>query len=361
MMKGSEFGTDVHQYAFTFAAAIIIGLMVIVVISSLVNPTLENTPKARASLTAHKVALYMSSLSSVEAGSVEKNLVEDYVIRIGRHSGMKRLIDMRPLSNYFVQAFIFDENGNVLAESEKVSFVSDLELKCEKGVCMETSKVSFLSMKKEPGGPIVISGLKEAEETGFEDCKEPSERDIEIYVSKYSARYGVEKPLILALMGAESSIAHCQYEHVKHSTDSEGNPVAFGLMQITPSTANLLENKYNVSINVEDPEQNVMAGVLLLKENLIFFDGYDDQEELAVAFYNCGGIDDAVKKYCTGKTNCWEKIKPYLGLDKEFCNNSNETIPHVEAVMRFYECFRGCFESEGVCYRMSTCEGVRKA
>ncbi|MEE9323891.1 MAG: lytic transglycosylase domain-containing protein [Candidatus Aenigmarchaeota archaeon] len=362
-MKRQKLGLIVLENVFIFAGAVLIGTISLFVVYSYINPTLANTPKARASLVAHDIALYLGSLSSVDGGTLNKNLNDTYEIQIGKYSIFKKFISgtpfsKTPLSNYYVKVLLYGKRGNLLAESEDVSFISNLDIKCNKsGPCMETGKISFLTFTKKPGENVKLEGFETVKESGLTFCREVSEYEIERYIRLYGIKYAMEKALVLAVMGAENYMEHCdRYGHVSHSTDKYGNPVAFGLMQMTPGTAKLLEDKHGVEINVEDPEQNVMAGIMLLSDHLMKFTDYDDQKELAVAYYNCGGIAKAVNKYCKDQKGCWEKIKPHLGVGEEYCMKSDETIPYVERVMRLYGCFKDCLKTRGDCYSMSNCK-----
>jgi hypothetical protein len=355
----------IQQKAFIYAGAIIISLISVALVAFNLNPVLANTPQARASLTAHTLAFYLASLSSVDEGTMEKNLNETYVVQIGKYSGMGIFWKATPVSNYYLKVILYDEKGVKSAESEEVSFIASLDIDCQKaGTCMETDKVSFLKFTKVPDGPVKLEGFNTAKESGFTLCKEPTTGEIESYVEKYGAQYKVEKPFILAVIGAESYVQHCdRYGLVKRSEAG-----AIGLMQVMPSTARGLETEYknrfktDISFNLDDPELNVHAGVFLLSTHLKYYEGYDNQKELTVANYNCGGIDDAVKKYCAGsKTGCWAKIKPHLGRGKDYCTNSDETIPYVERIMRLYTCFDDCLKANGVCYTMEPCKGVWEA
>jgi len=366
MRKKGQLDITVHQIPFVVAGAIIISLIALAVVYFYISPSLANTPQARASLDAHTLAFYIASLSEADEGNLIKNLNDTSIVQIGQYSGFTRVMITKPTSNYFIKVFLYDKNGKQIAESEEVSFVGNVDVKCEKpGICMTTERVSFIKMTKNPDGPVKIEGMKEALETGLGECKQVTSSEIQSYVEKYSSQYKVEKYFVLAVMAAESSLQQCDRYGVTLHSVVNGVPKAFGLMQMTPATARGLESQFGVQINVEDAEQNVMAGVLLLSTLLKNYDGYDDQLKLAAANYNCGGIDDAVAKYCKDKKGCWEKIKPYLGRDekdnpKEFCGNSNETIPYVEkSVIPYYNCFKSCMTEGKMCYTMSVCAKAR--
>lgn len=363
-MKGQAEDINIHEQAFILIGAILAAILVLAVVYMNLNPTLSNTPQARASLTANTLAMYLGSLSAVDEGSAEKNLNETYIIQIGKYSGFTTLIKTKPVSNYYLKALLYDEKGNPLGDSGEVPFIAYIDLSCQKaGICLTTEKITFVRFTKKAGEGVKLEGFENAAESGFASCTKAEAQDIQTYVEKYSAQYNVEKPFILAVMGAESYLQHCdRYGFVKHSTDAQGNPLAFGLMQLLPSTARSLEAEYekqfgsDITFDVENPEQNIHAGVLLLRQLLAKYKDYDNQYELAAANYNCGGIANAAAKYCSDKNGCWEKIKPYMGTGKEFCMKSDETIPYVERIIRLRECFDLCLKTQGSCYTMDYCK-----
>jgi len=82
--------------------------------------------------------------------------------------------------------------------------------------------------------------------------------------------HGVEGELVQAIIWAESS----------YNPDALSPAGAAGLMQLMPQTA----ERYGVR-NVFDPEENIRAGVKILGELLVQFDG---DVELTLAAYNAG-------------------------------------------------------------------------
>lgn len=96
-------------------------------------------------------------------------------------------------------------------------------------------------------------------------------------VDKASAKYGVDKKLIMAVIKQESDFN-------SKATSGAG---AMGLMQLMPGTAQSLgvTDAYNI-------EQNVEGGTKYLRQLL---DMYGNSKELAVAAYNAG--PGAVTKY----------------------------------------------------------------
>ena len=101
----------------------------------------------------------------------------------------------------------------------------------------------------------------------------PTEADLRRYaaiIRGASRAHGVEGELVQAVIWAESS----------YNPDALSPAGAAGLMQLMPQTA----ERYGVR-NVFDPEENIRAGVKILGELLVQFDG---DVELTLAAYNAG-------------------------------------------------------------------------
>ena len=101
----------------------------------------------------------------------------------------------------------------------------------------------------------------------------PTAADLRRYAAiiRGAARaHGVEGELVQAVIWAESS----------YNPDALSPAGAAGLMQLMPRTA----ERYGVR-NVFDPEENIRAGVKMLGELLVQFDG---DVELTLAAYNAG-------------------------------------------------------------------------
>ncbi len=101
----------------------------------------------------------------------------------------------------------------------------------------------------------------------------PSDAELRRYAAIIlgaSRAHGVEGDLVRAVIWAESS----------YNPDALSPAGAGGLMQLMPQTA----ERYGVR-NVFDPEENIRAGVKMLGELLVQFDG---DVELTLAAYNAG-------------------------------------------------------------------------
>lgn len=90
-------------------------------------------------------------------------------------------------------------------------------------------------------------------------------------INRISKENGVSPALAAAVIRVESGFK-------PYARSVRG---ARGLMQLLPATA----KKVGVHSNIDDPEQNIMAGVKYLK---MMLDRYDGDEKLALAAYNAG-------------------------------------------------------------------------
>lgn len=139
--------------------------------------------------------------------------------------------------------------------------------------------------------------------------KEFPNGDVKIYstdkydhvITQASNRYGVEFPLLKAIIKAESDFNH-------RAVSRKG---AVGLMQIMP--ANFRELKIDDPFN---PWENIMGGARYLKKLLTYYQG---KLPLALAAYNAG--PNAVDLY--------KNIPPYM-----------ETENYVEKVMKYYYAYK---------------------
>tara|TARA_B110000116_G_C16702124_1_gene520337 strand:- start:147 stop:746 length:600 start_codon:yes stop_codon:yes gene_type:complete len=123
-----------------------------------------------------------------------------------------------------------------------------------------------------------------------------------VYVDAAATRYNVDKPLVHAIIHAES-----YYNPV--AVSSAG---AVGLMQLMPATA----KRFGVN-DRQNPEQNINGGVRYFSELMALFKG---DLSLSLAAYNAG--ENAVKRY--------GRIPPYP-----------ETQNYVRKVLKLYSRFSG--------------------
>jgi hypothetical protein len=123
-----------------------------------------------------------------------------------------------------------------------------------------------------------------------------------VYVDAAATRYNVDKPLVHAIIHAES-----YYNPVALSSAG-----AVGLMQLMPATA----RRFGVR-DRQNPEQNINGGVRYFSELMALFKG---DLSLSLAAYNAG--ENAVKRY--------GRIPPYP-----------ETQNYVRKVLKLYSRFSG--------------------
>lgn len=101
--------------------------------------------------------------------------------------------------------------------------------------------------------------------------------EFESLIRDVAASTGLDPSLLRAVMLVESGF----------DVEAVSPAGALGLMQLMPDTA----ASYGVS-NAFDPEQNIRAGAMYLRDLL---DRYDNDYELVLAAYNAG--EDAVERY----------------------------------------------------------------
>lgn len=117
------------------------------------------------------------------------------------------------------------------------------------------------------------------------------------WINRYSQEYKIDPMLIFAQMQQESSFR-------KGAVSYKG---ARGLMQVMPKTFAEIARRYPGRFtNINDPRQNIEAGILYLSEQLAAFDG---DLKLALAAYNAG--PEAVRKY-GGRIPPYAETKQYV-------------------------------------------------
>ena len=120
-------------------------------------------------------------------------------------------------------------------------------------------------------------------------------------ISEASKKYGIEAPLIKAVIKAESDF----------DPNAISNKGARGLMQIMPMNYRLL----NVE-NPFDPNQSIEAGARYLRDML---DRYSGSLNLSLAAYNAG----------PGAVDRYGGVPPYP-----------ETTEYIERVLRYYQRYK---------------------
>ena len=175
-------------------------------------------------------------------------------------------------------------------------------------------------------------------------------KDYTDLVKKYSDRYHLDWPLVLAVMKQESRF---DQEAVSYAG-------AYGLMQIMPITQSELVDKLGVA-DAATPRNNIRAGVYHLRSMFRAFPKARgiDRIELALAAYNAGltrimGARE-IARYLGEDPNSLEVIKRTLPLlshtyyslhqdiwqdDKPPCGyfaGYRQTVTYVENIMQYYD------------------------
>lgn len=102
----------------------------------------------------------------------------------------------------------------------------------------------------------------------------PLSDDLQLYISQLCGEYGVDTPLVLAIIGQESN-------YNAEALGDGGNSI--GLMQIQPQHHQQRMDKLGVT-DLTDPYQNVTVGIDLLADLM----GENKGTEWAVTAYNAG-------------------------------------------------------------------------
>jgi len=131
---------------------------------------------------------------------------------------------------------------------------------------------------------------------GTDASNSGSRPSIDGYIDGAATRYGLDPGLLRAVVAAESAFDHL-------AISKKG---ARGLMQLMPETA----RRYGVR-DVHDPEANLEAGVVYLRELIGRFGG---DVTLALAAYNAG--PEAVARY--GGVPPYEETQSYLSRIRSY-------------------------------------------
>lgn len=172
-------------------------------------------------------------------------------------------------------------------------------------------------------------------------------------IRKYSAKYGFDWRLTLAVMKAESNFLD----------SAESHRGAAGLMQIMPATHEEVAKVLDIG-DITEPQSNIRAGLFYMSRLYRMFDdaGENDRLRLTLAAYNAGPgrILDAqdVAEYLNNNPDRWQAVKDALPLlSSQYStlhqsvwpnrkpkagpfNNSRETLAHVDKIMTYYDKYR---------------------
>ena len=169
-------------------------------------------------------------------------------------------------------------------------------------------------------------------------------------VKKYSSRYHLDWPLVLALMKQESRFDQGAVSHTG----------AYGLMQIMPITQSELADRLGVE-DAATPRNNIRVGIYHLKSMFRAFPKAkgDNKTELALAAYNAGlarvMAAREIARYLGENPNSWEAVKntlpllshSYYSLHRDvwhenkppcgYFSGYRQTQTYVENIMQYYD------------------------
>ncbi len=216
--------------------------------------------------------------------------------------------------------------------------------------CVKPAASSSFAERPQKENEIRLPISSPVEESSTEVEIDPGLKQYSSIVKKYSDRYHLDWPLVLAVMKQES-----QFDE-----DAVSRKGAYGLMQIMPLTQNELVGKLGVT-DAEAPRNNIRAGIYHLRTLFRAFPKADkeDRIKLALAAYNAGlkritaardiavylGQDpnkwEAVKSalpllshsYYTLHQDVWHQGKPPCG----YFTGWRQTVTYVENIVQYYD------------------------
>ncbi|WP_232617998.1 lytic transglycosylase domain-containing protein [Thermosipho africanus] len=120
-----------------------------------------------------------------------------------------------------------------------------------------------------------------------------------------------DKLLILSIIKVESSF----------KTNAISNVGAYGLMQVLPSTAEWINNKFNTNYNLKVPKDNILLGITYLE----YLYNITKDLQKTISYYNTGpnASDEIVK---TAGLNYYNKIMKAYSLYKFLYRSDNYEI-----------------------------------
>lgn len=151
-------------------------------------------------------------------------------------------------------------------------------------------------------------------------------KDYSRYVEKYSAKYGMDKNFIYAVIKTESNF----------DANAESDVGARGLMQLMEDAYDWVgyrmeENRDITYDQMFDPEYNIEYGTYLL---MLLYDEYGDKETVLAAYHSG-----------RGKVNSWLTQKNLSSDGKKLDDiPSSATKHYVNKVMNAYEAYNNLYD-----------------
>jgi len=290
--------------------------------------------KAHAIVFAQTAASAANSLCFAEKGSFLYTMENNFTVTVSRKDGDS------------IIRVVYDEGPKDFYEARFLCRVST----------GGPANIETLFVSKEPGKDVRINHFSGGLDEG-EDCS-PSTgiNDFISAIGSASSRYSIDEGFLRASIRQLTGFRHCE------NTKLISRPNGVGAMMLSDQVRMYVtDTETEVGKGCRIPgfdykklDDNINAGACYLSFIRNIFSGNDDWMRLTAAGYMCGysKIKNLVEDYANQKgigfsDVRWEDIKVAVSLPGG-CNNADDTIKHVEGVLKYYsDCWKDdCWKDE---------------
>jgi hypothetical protein len=149
-----------------FISSILLVGVLVTTLYSKTEATLQSSPEGKMALIANDIATYVSFLSSMDSGSIIKDLNDTYDINIERYGAIKKFLSslgLKTIGNYYVQLKYYGTGDKI--SGDKVPIIGDVKVDQTTGK-LALPDVRVIMLKKVPGGLVEISGFSSFSQAG---------------------------------------------------------------------------------------------------------------------------------------------------------------------------------------------------